>query len=143
MKVRVPRYATREDAYVNMKDEFLRCREVGHEDEIEEGWGVTVIEEREVKAPGRRRKEKQFVRVTYTGWRHVRRRCRSCGRQLVRWFNQISDPLTEQPRSTYPDGYLLEGLGRGLPRQEARRERARRDQPMHEELVEEIIEEEA
>ena len=109
--------AARLAALEALPDEFLRCRAIGHDDEIVTGYGVKTWD------------QELGAEVVMRSWAWLERNCRRCGRTVLTTYDQFFG--SPHSRAGYPEGYLFKDLGRGRPL-EARRVFWRRhagDQP--------------
>jgi hypothetical protein len=100
--------ASRADALAGMPDEWIDCRATGHDDQTTGGYGVITLDAR-------------GHQTEQVAWSWMRRACRRCGRTVETFYDAFFR-VASSPGPKYPAGYLIEGLGRGAPRQEARRE---------------------
>jgi hypothetical protein len=100
--------ADRADRLADLPDEWIECRALGHDDEIELGYGVRDDEGR-----------------IQANWAWLKVRCRRCGRTQERYYDAYF-MVIDSPAPKYPDGYLLQGAGLGPWRREARAELWRR-----------------
>lgn len=89
-----------------LADDHLQCRALGHDDDIVTGYGVKTWD------------EQLGAMVVQRNWAWLERNCRRCGRQVLTTYDQFFGNPHSRP--SYPEGYLLKGLGRSAPR-EARR----------------------